>query len=111
MPVSPKPRCRVCGRIGCTVHVRERGTSARSRGFEGEARTARDRLMRQHLEQYGWWCPGAADLRHVAHYVRAGQLDVDHVNGDAADNAPANLRVLCRHVNRGAARRDGGRQT
>jgi hypothetical protein len=107
MPTSPKGRCRVCHQLHCTDPAHKpkaRGHSDRERGFDGEGRSVRDAIMRDHLDHYGWWCPGAPDLQHAPHPVKHGQLDVDHVNGNASDNAASNMRVLCRRVNRGAAR-------
>jgi len=109
-PVSPKGRCRVCHQLRCADPAHKpkaRGESDRQRGFDGVARKQRDVLMSAHLEQYGWWCPGAADLHHAPHPVKRGQLDVDHVNGNRHDNVPENMRVLCRRINRGMARVKG----
>lgn len=109
MPFSPRPVCRRCRRRVCTCPPRPPRPPAparvrKSRPYDQRYRRIRDELVRRHVSEYGWWCPGAPDLRHEPHRVHAGTLDVDHVNGDHSDNRPENLRILCRTMNRGRKR-------
>ena len=109
MPWAPKPVCSKCRRRRCTcppaAKPKVQPTRVRkSRQPDWAYRRLRDQLIENHLRAYGWWCPGAPDLRHAAHHVYVGHLDVDHINGDHDDNRPENLRVLCRAVNRGKKR-------
>jgi hypothetical protein len=103
MPFSPRPVCPRCRRRHCTcppLPTRVR----KSRPEDPAYRRLRDVLVKRHVEQFGWWCPGAPDLRHESHRVYALHLDVDHINGDHSDHRPENLRILCRTVNRGRKR-------
>jgi hypothetical protein len=47
--------------------------------------------------RHGNWCPGAEDLDHQPH--PSSDLTVDHIDGDAWNDYPANWRVLCRQKN------------
>ena len=109
MPWAPKPVCRKCRRRRCTCppadKPKPKPTRVRkSREHDWAYRRLRDEIIQRHLQMYGWWCPGAPDLRHAPHRVRVGYLDVDHINGDHYDNRLENLRVLCRTANRGKKR-------
>jgi len=108
VPTAPKPVCRRCRRRRCTCPPDQRPKRPtrvrKSRPDDPVYRRLRDDLVRRHVAEYGWWCPGAPDLRHEPHRVHVGTLDVDHVNGDHGDHRPENLRVLCRTVNRGRKR-------
>ncbi len=80
----------------CPTH-RRRGPSPYA---AAEYQRNRRRLMTQHLEEHGWWCPGAPDLDHAPHPSRT--LTVDHIVrvADGGTHELGNLRVLCWAANR-----------
>lgn len=113
MSLPPVPRqwvCRQCDLPTTDGPICD-GCSARRTGFRPGARpkTYDDprwsrlskRLRRNHVAQFGWWCPGWG--KRPGH--RSRDLTVDHivplVEGGAQLD-PANLRILCRGCN-GAA--------
>lgn len=111
---TPCPRCRAvvctCGYVAerdrrAAERAKERGKRQRKvRPYDSAERTLHASIIAAHVEQHGWWCPGAPDLHHKPHPVKPGHLDVDDIvpvskGGDRRD--PRNKRVLCRSANRG----------
>jgi hypothetical protein len=115
--VTPCPRCRavecVCGYVAerdrlKAERTKERGRRQREkRPYSAAERTLHASIIASHVEAHGWWCMGLPEINHRPHAVRPGELDVDDIvpviqGGDRMDQR--NKRVLCRKVNRGAAR-------
>lgn len=98
---APGSRCPSCRA------ERQRAKDARRPTRRSHAeQERRRRLVAEHVEEYGWWCPGAADLDHGAHGVEPGELTADHLTPVAAggrEDGP--LRVLCRSKNSGRGAR------
>jgi 5-methylcytosine-specific restriction endonuclease McrA len=56
------------------------------------------RVINQHLEYYGLWCPGAPDEGHEPHYLNPGdELSIDHIVplSEGGTDEWFNKRVLC----------------
>ncbi|MEM9710611.1 MAG: hypothetical protein AAGA17_00225 [Actinomycetota bacterium] len=80
---------------------------ARVRATNAERRAA-ERLIAEHVETHGWWCPGAPETGHQPHPVAPGQLTSDHVPPlQDTGGVVIGRRVLCRSENsrQGAVRR------
>jgi hypothetical protein len=104
---TPCPRCRatVC-QCGYAAEQKRRRLEEqrRRRPYDHGERTLHAAIIASWVERSGWWCPGAPDLGHKAHYVKPGQLDVDDVvpvSRGGARRDVENKRVLCRTANRG----------
>ncbi len=112
MPSKPTSACPVCRRKHCTdpTHqpafreaARKRAVAARQRAtyrpYDDEERKRHVAMVKAHVAQYGWWCPGAEG--HQAHEVAKGQLEVDHVIAVRDGGRYGPERVVCRAFNRG----------
>ena len=105
--MSPVPRpCLDCGALTtnqsrCPRHTRARNRTRRSPAYDDpEYRRHRRQMIKDHIAQHGWVCPGAPDLDHEAHPCTT--LTIDHIvpRSRGGTNSRTNLRVLCETENK-----------
>lgn len=104
----PKRPCLVCGRLTtnpsrCAQHQAEyaaqreaqRGSAAQ-RGYGTAWRALAARIVRAHIGEYGYVCPGYGVDTHTSR-----DLTVDHIvpRKHGGSDELSNLRVLCRACN------------
>lgn len=102
MPVSPKPRCAVCGRIGCTEHGRkarqrtERRLERPERGSSAETRR-RAAVVAAFMAEHGRQCANGDVIARCpeCRQMRA-RFVADHVVAIALGGSEdGELRVHC----------------
>jgi len=99
--------CLICGTPTTTTRCPQHPNPNRTARSRNSYIATRRRYLDTWRSQHGPWCPGAPDLDHQPHPTP--DLTVDHIDGDAWNDHPANWRVLCRPANSSKARRGGGR--
>lgn len=95
--------CLVCGVPTASSRCEKHPNPNRVARSRTSYMATRSRFLTQWRREHGDLCPGAPELAHSPH--PSNDLTVDHVDGDAWNDDPANWRVLCRQANSSKGRR------